>query len=315
MPKPLISVIMPAFNAAEYMAESIDTVICQTFTDWELIVINDGSTDDTEAIAHKYVAADARIKLINQTNKKLSAARNAGIQAATGPWIAFLDADDLWMPEKLALQIQSANTCPQAGVIFTDGYVFQTNNTTNTLPYGTVAGYYSGSEMYRLEYQGNYIPVLSVLVKKELLDTIGLQDEQLTACQDWDYWLRLAANGAGFYGLSEKLFYYRRHASNMSNDSSLMVFEQACVFIKNFKRGLFTSTDLAKLKSFLNITICNLIRAGEMDKAIFLNRQQSQIRNKAINSLSNFFMNLLGERSYLLVRLIFKADTLLSKNA
>jgi hypothetical protein len=202
---------------------------------------------------------------------------------------------------------------PNAGVIFTGGYTFTNNDIDNNLPYQTISGFYSGTEMYQLEYQGNHIPVLSVLAKKELLDNIGLQDESLMACQDWDYWLRLAANGAGFYGLPEKLFYYRRHGNNMSNDNYLILFEQACVFLKNFRAAFFTPAEITKLKNFVQVTICQLIKAGKIKEALYLNSKNTIITKDASGNLIGFLMNKLKGQSYYLVRLIFKVDKILSK--
>jgi teichuronic acid biosynthesis glycosyltransferase TuaG len=313
MPNPLISIIMPAYNAAQFMAESIRSVIDQTYTNWELIIINDGSTDDTEAIANKQVLVDRRIRLINQTNKKLSGARNAGIKAATGEWLAFLDSDDLWVPDKLTKQIETISVQLGVGVIFSDGYIFNNDDITNNLPYNTAYGFFSGADMYKLLYQGNYIPVLSVLVKKEYLDLIGLQDENLIACQDWDYWLRLAANDVGFYGMQEKLFYYRRHNQNMSNDNYLILFEKACVFLKNFSKSLFTLPEIEKLKAFVHITICQLIKIGKIKEALFLNNAKFAITKNASANLINFLLSTLKEQSYYLVRFIFKVDKIFFK--
>lgn len=165
MVEPLISIIMPAYNAEKYITESVDTVINQTYKNWELIIINDGSTDDTEAIARQYTLTDSRIKLINQENKKLSAARNIGIKAAVGDWVAFLDADDLWVADKLKKQIALINTKPDIGLVFSDGYIFNDGDLNTDFPYGAASGYFTGVEMYKLLYQGNYVPILSVLVK------------------------------------------------------------------------------------------------------------------------------------------------------
>jgi teichuronic acid biosynthesis glycosyltransferase TuaG len=153
MNDPLVSVIMPAFNAEKYIEESINSVIGQTFLNWELIIINDGSTDSTEHIAGKYAATDARVKLVTQENKRLGAARNTGILNSKGNWIAFLDADDLWMPDKLKKQLCVAKTEPKAGVIFTDGFTFYDNSIKTALPYGTVTGFFTASDIYKLEYR------------------------------------------------------------------------------------------------------------------------------------------------------------------
>ncbi|MDB4919625.1 glycosyltransferase family 2 protein [Mucilaginibacter sp.] len=316
MNSPFISVIMPAFNAEKYIEESINSVICQTYINWELIIINDGSTDRTANIAGKYGAADARIKLINQENKRLGAARNAGIITAKGNWIAFLDADDLWMPYKLEKQIQAAETEPAAGVIFSSGYTFYDNSLNTALPYGTVAGFFTHTEIYKLEYKGNYIPVLSALVKKSHIDKIGLQDENpyVYGCEDWDYWLRLALNGVSFFGMNERLFYYRRHISNMSNDNNLMTLAKATVFIKNLKKELLTKEEFGRINGFINLTICSFTKLGKIKEALFLNNFMYNVSKRWLRKFGSFIIDNHGKRAYYLLRLGFKIDTMLNSD-
>jgi len=315
MDKPVVSIIMPAFNSAKYIRESVNSVIRQTFDNWELIIVNDGSTDDTMNIADGYAASDLRIRLINQENKKLSAARNTGIANASGSWIAFLDADDLWVSDKLEKQLAIAETRPEVGVIFTDGFTFYDDSAKTATPYGTIAGSLSAGTIYKLEYQGNYIPVLSVIVKKKHVDEVGTQDETLNGCEDWDYWLRLAINGVSFYGMDDKLFYYRKHAANMSNDSYLMTLAKATVFVKNFKKELLTRADVSRINSFINITICSFIRLGKIKEALFLNNRMKEASGRIYRNLCSLLMNLFGSRSYYLVRMVFKVNSLLTINS
>ena len=309
-----MSVVMPAYNASRFIAEAVDSVIQQTFMNWELIIVNDGSADDTQSIAEKYTVADARIKLVNQENKKLSAARNTGIAHAKGEWVAFLDADDFWVPEKLEKQLAAAEMQPAAGVIFSDGFIFHDNDLQTARAYGTVTGYFSPADIYKLQYQGNYIPVLSVIVKKQHLEAAGWQDEQLRACEDWDYWLRLAVLGIPFLGMQEKLFYYRRHASNMSNDSTLMSVANATVFIKNFRKDWLPPAETSKAMGFINRTICSLVKPGMINEALFLNDGVYNISGGSLRKFSSFIISNFGKSSFYLIRLIFKLDNVLNKS-
>src|SRR5215467_11570142 len=102
----LVSIIMPAYNAEKYIADSIRSVLAQTYTDWELIVVVDGSTDNTASLVQQFVTRDSRIKYFFQENGRLGKARNTGIKNASGSLIAFLDSDDLWLETKLELQLQ-----------------------------------------------------------------------------------------------------------------------------------------------------------------------------------------------------------------
>src|SRR5215204_696893 len=101
----LVSVIMPAYNAGRYIAESVRSVQAQTFGGWELVVVDDGSADDTGEVVRRFAAADARVRYVRRPNGGQAAARNTGLAEARAPFVAFLDADDLWLPEKLEAQL------------------------------------------------------------------------------------------------------------------------------------------------------------------------------------------------------------------
>src|ERR1700749_83796 len=102
----LVSVIMPAYNSGRYLAESVRSVQAQTFGGWELVVVDDGSTDDTGEVARRLAEADARVRYVRRPNGGQAAARNTGLAEARGRLVAFLDADDLWLPEKLEAQME-----------------------------------------------------------------------------------------------------------------------------------------------------------------------------------------------------------------
>ena len=312
MTNQLVSIVMPAYNAQDFIAESIDSVKAQTYANWELIIINDGSTDATGKIAEWHQSQDNRVKVIHQANKKLGAARNAGIKKATGDWIAFLDADDIWLPGKLEQQLHLAADKPDVGLIFTDGVIFY-SNTEIIAPYGTVYGTFTGTEMYKLQYTGNYIPVLSVLIKREHIETLGWQDESpyLYGCEDWDYWLRLCLKNVTFYGMQEKLFRYRRHSANMSNNDSLMRSAKANVLLKNFCSKMLSKQETKVLKSFVDITICHFIKIGKLNEAQFLNMRMGEIFSSPLRRLGNVLMTTFKQQSYYLLRSVFKIEKLL----
>ncbi len=209
---PLVSIIMPAYNAEAYIEESIVSVQCQTYKNWELIIIDDGSTDKTNEIATTASTQDHRIKVIYQSNKKLGTARNAGLKISKGDWIAFLDSDDLWTASKLHEQLFIANFISDIGVIYTSGYMFSGGNLKDVKHYNVSVGKFTANEMYKMLYKQNQIPVLSVLIKRGVLERVGLQEEQILfhGCEDYDYWIRIAKCGFSFYGMEERLFYYRR---------------------------------------------------------------------------------------------------------
>ncbi|MDB5023997.1 MAG: hypothetical protein JWP78_1752 [Mucilaginibacter sp.] len=260
----LISIIMPAYNVERFIEASIKSVLEQTYTNWELLIINDGSTDNTRHIAQGFSSRDSRVRVINQENKRLGAARNTGIRNSKGFWIAFLDSDDLWSPTKLEAEISASNKFPTASIIYTDGWIFQHEDLKNLSPYPTIVGKLIGhKEMYKMEYEKNYIPVLSVLVKRSLIDQIGLQEERKTfyGCEDWDYWLRMARVGADFYGVPQKLFYYRRHGNNMSDNGVNMHLAQTSVLLKNFEQEVFMTKEATSMfKKLISPLIVGLIK-------------------------------------------------------
>lgn len=209
---------MPAYNSAAFIAQSIQSVIEQTWQDWELIVVDDGSTDDTAEIVKRFAAADARVKYIYQTNQRQAHARNTGIRASSGDLIAFLDNDDLWLPRKLELQRQAIDD-NQSDFVFSNGFVFLDYNTTDeSRDFPIITGRFTGQEMLDLEVIRNRIPMLTVLVRREVLTAAGGfdVDERYWGSDDYELWCRLAHGGATFFGMEERLVRYRVHGAAMT---------------------------------------------------------------------------------------------------
>ena len=214
----LVSIIMPAYNAGKYIADSIRSVIAQTWSNWELLVVDDGSSDDTAGIVKEFVARDARIKYFFQENGRLGKARNTGLKNASGELIAFLDSDDLWLETKLELQTKAMSE-NNADVVFSDCYVFDDPRTADeTNKFGSFTGKFSGAEMFDLLIRQNRIPVLTVLLKRAAFDRVGPFEEgkPYHGLEDYDLWLRLAKAGFVFYGMKDTLARYRKHSSAMT---------------------------------------------------------------------------------------------------
>lgn len=257
-----ISIVMPAYNAEEYIEESIISVQNQTYKNWELIVIDDGSKDNTRLIVNKLIKEDTRIKYYYQENRKLGAARNSALKVAKGDWIGFLDSDDIWMYDKLETQIKLIESDDNIDVVFTQGY-FLFDDNKDIKPYDSLIGKFCGKEIYKLQMINNYIPVLSVIVKKRIIDLIGLQDETplVYGCEDWDYWIRMAKAGAIFYGLDDRLFKYRIHENGMSQNRILMKCSTFNTLHKNLDLSLIDSLHKNKVIS----SLINLARSIVVD--------------------------------------------------
>jgi glycosyltransferase involved in cell wall biosynthesis len=186
--RPTASVVIPVLNGAEFIAKAISSVLEQTMSDLELIVIDDGSTDATPQIVRAF--RDPRLRYFYQPNRGLSGARNTGIRQARAPWIAFLDCDDYWMPRKLEAQLEAATAAPEVGLVYCAGtYRNVAGDMLADLP-----AVVEGNALEQL-LVGNCVAgsASSAMVSRATLDRVGLFDENLTCCEDWDMWIRVAA--------------------------------------------------------------------------------------------------------------------------
>jgi len=220
--QPLVSVIMPAYNTEKFIGESIQSVVDQTYTNWELLVVDDGSTDKTADIIRSFAAQDSRVKYLFQQNGRQAKARNTAIEHSHGTLIAFLDADDLWLPEKLERQLQALEAT-NADVVYSNGIIiYEPGATPGATDFPIVSGTIEGRKMLDLLLLQNRIPVQSVLVRMESYRNAGPFDEspQFHGCEDYEMWLRLAERGALFHGINEKLIKYRRHPAATTHQNS-----------------------------------------------------------------------------------------------
>jgi len=208
---PAVSVVLATYNQAHWLGETIESVRAQTFADWELVVADDGSTDDTADVLARF-ASDQRIRCVAGAHAERAAARNRGIAASTGELVAFLDADDTWHPEKLARQVAVLAAAPEAGACyavarFVDG-------AGRPLDVRKPPHALSGLIFSRL-VRGNFIILASMMVRRRSLEAVGVFDATLPVfgCEDWDLWLRLARRYA-IVGIDEELVRYRVHDAN-----------------------------------------------------------------------------------------------------
>ena len=223
MDKPLVSVIMPAYNAALYISEAIESVINQTFRNWELIIVNDGSTDATKEIILGFEKKDRRIKYLFQENGKQGKARNLGIAHSIGKYIAFLDADDLWVENKLAIQVNYLIANTEIDLIFSQGYSL---NQANPINFDVIVKPIWNINDLPLFIEKNQIPILSVVVKKTCLIDVDNFSEDLNIqnVEDYHLWLKLIIKQFNFTSISDRLFYYRTHSDQNTfnnNNTSL----------------------------------------------------------------------------------------------
>ncbi|GAB1545032.1 glycosyltransferase [Scytonema sp. NUACC21] len=217
---PKISVIIPAYNAEKTIRATIDSVLEQTFRDFELIIINDGSTDNTLELLHSI--QDARLKIFSYANSGLPVARNRGLARATSEYIAFLDADDLWASDKLELQLLTLEQNPEAGVAYSWTYFMDVDEQGNPVSFLPSPSYCFVGDVYKNLLVSDFIHSGSnTLIRKEAIESAGEFDSTLKSCEDWDYWLRLAAQW-DFVPVFKHQIFYRRTPGAMSSKVEVM---------------------------------------------------------------------------------------------
>ncbi len=182
---PLVSVIIPTYQRAAVLGEAIESVLAQTFTDYELIVVDDGSTDGTLQVVEKY---KEKITFLHQPNRGVSAARNLGIQHSRGQLIAFLDSDDLWLPDKLSNQVPLFQA-QAVGLVFGDIRFFS----GKTIQRKTSFDLYPPrrGKIFGDLFARNFIPASTVVVRKACLETTGLFEREFEPCEDYHLWMRI----------------------------------------------------------------------------------------------------------------------------
>lgn len=211
---PQVSVIIPACNGQAHIADAISSVLQQSYSDFELLVVDDGSTDDTAAIVRSFGPA---VHYRHKKNGGPGSARNAGIAHATGEFIAFLDQDDLWLPNRLAEQVPILQQDAQLGLVFSDA-VFETTMAQKEQNSFSIDKPYRGHVFQEL-FCNNFIRNVTVLVRKTCFDRLGLMDESgsMMITDDYNMWLRVAAHYAITF-VDKPLARCRWHEENLSAD-------------------------------------------------------------------------------------------------
>jgi len=213
--KPFFSIICPCYNQGHYLTEAVQSVLNQDFVDWELIIIDDGSTDSTSEVANLYAQSDSRIKLIRQENRGLSAARNVGLQLASGECIHLLDADDIVLNNTYNV-VQKAVQNSQADLLVGGYSYFDKTGYFHT--HFFVDEFIDTQSILR----ANIAPPVAFFFRKELIDIIGNFDTTLKSCEDWDFWIRAEKMGAKIHSISEVLVAYRYVPNSMSRNPRVM---------------------------------------------------------------------------------------------
>lgn len=224
----LVSVIIPCYNHAHFLPHALRSVLAQTYADWESVIVDDGSTDNTHEVALAF--QDSRIRYLYQENKGLSAARNVGIRAAQGQFLAFLDADDEWEPDFLIQCLSVLQARKDLIGVYTlnsfidlsDQYLIKSNGEC-----------VSENEFRQRNLEGGFFPVHAALIRTVIVHRIGGFDEQLTSEEDWDFWIKASSQG-DLSCVALPLARYRVHPGSMSTHAERMRDNAITVLTKYF---------------------------------------------------------------------------------
>ncbi len=213
-----ISVVIPAYNASKFIADTIKSVLAQTLPADEVLVIDDGSTDNTAAIAASF---EPSVRVIRTPNRRLPATRNLGVREAKSEWIAFLDADDIWEPNKLERQMQELSRSPEADLCYTGRIVLVQQGDSTRL--GDVVPVPPAAKIQQeLLKQCKFTPSCVVMRRSTFL-AVGGQDGSFDYVEDWELWLRLLKAGVKFIDCPEPLLQYRVSSENKSSHAMPML--------------------------------------------------------------------------------------------
>ncbi|RLC39557.1 MAG: hypothetical protein DRH33_02555 [Candidatus Nealsonbacteria bacterium] len=228
----LISVIIPSYNSGKYLNEAIESVVNQTYKNLEIIIINDGSSDDTEEIAKKWQQKDERVRYINhKINRGPAAARNTGIKNAQGEYVAFLDADDVWLPQKIEIQIKKIKELG-ADLVFSNWYVWEPEKKIKIRAFESNPVENNRKNLLSFLVKKNFGNSSTALIKRLVLEEVGLFDESLRFSEDYDLWLRFLLKGMRIAFINEPLIYCRKHPKQASRNIYRMRLSRLIIFKK-----------------------------------------------------------------------------------
>jgi glycosyltransferase involved in cell wall biosynthesis len=225
----LVSVIIPAYRCAEYIVQAIESILVQTVTSHEIIVVNDGSPDTAELEAALAPYA-GRIRYFKQATRGPSGARNTGMRNAFGKYVAFLDGDDYWTPDHLAKALSIFEKNPDLALVYCDCILVKNGQAYSRVFY--VQGQSSRVSLESLLLQSSTISTSSVVVSREAILGAGGFDEALHRCEDFDMWLRMSASGGRMAYHPDAEVYHRMHNVSLSADSLAMIKDRVRVYEK-----------------------------------------------------------------------------------
>ncbi len=271
---PTVSVVIPSYNYARYLPDAVNSVLAQSYADWELIIVNDGSSDDSLEVAWSFAKGDSRIAVVSQPNAGVSAARNTGIAASTGKYVLPLDADDCVAPTMLEKTVAVLDNTSEVAIAYTDKFIF-----------GDPALPPQGSDFAEYDVEAlkkRLIFFYCALYRREAWETVGGYDETMAASEDWNFWLACAR--LGFHGrrIPERLFGVRVKPEGLHNVALERDLEWRARMVVN-NASMFNEVTLAWAQSICDgvfdgpdVPAEILSSSEDLSQALFhLNRLQS----------------------------------------
>lgn len=231
---PKVSVIIPAYNALAFLPQALESALAQTYTDLEVFIVNDGSSDGTSHWLAQ--TKDSRVRYIDQVNTGQPGARNTGITHTTGEYLAFLDADDLWAADKLEKQVAYLEANPEVGLIHTSVRLIGEHGDSL---HKTIFAHGHGDLWQEIAAYNPYFLVLcgsTPVVRRSCFETVGMFDQTLRTHEDWDMWIRIAER-YHFATLQEPLVFYRQHPTSVSKNYGIMTSHATTIIEKAFQKA------------------------------------------------------------------------------
>ena len=226
---PAVTVVIPVYNSAHYIAQALDSLKTQTFTDYEVIVVNDGS-EDSEELERILKSHPLPVIYVSQENKGVSAARNAAIRIARGEFYAQLDADDQWTPDYLDVQLRILTDNPDVAVVYPNATIVR-DGSDATLEFMKISPS-EGDVNFESLVRQKCVVMTCVTARMSAIREAGMFDESLRSCEDFDLWLRIVRNGGRIVYHQRPLVLYRRHEGSLSSDRVWMTRNLLAVFEK-----------------------------------------------------------------------------------
>lgn len=284
---PTVSIVIPTYNRAHLIERAVRSVIYQTYQDFEIIIVDDGSDDDTEKEIKKL--SDSRLRYIrHDTNKGAAAARNTGIKASRGKYIAFQDSDDVWVEDKMEKQMKAFETAPpEVGVIYTGSWRMKHMKKIYTPP--PLIKQKDG-DIHHLLLRKSFVSTPTAVVKRACFDAVGMFDEELPRFQDWDLFLRISRH-YHFKCIDEPLVIKYPQPDSITADSSKIIPAWEIIFKKHF-------ADVAKDRDLLAYQHMRIGYAfasnGDLKQGRKYFAKAVAINPFSIEVVSNFAVSLLG---------------------